>query len=119
MNEDPNAARCPNNPYVIVPDKSIYVDQQTMKLQEAPEIIPTGEMPRNISIIIDRELVGRAVPGTRVVVTGVSQIYQSASAKSMGDASVRFVRKSNKTQKPFLVFLASADVGFHCSAILI
>jgi DNA replication licensing factor MCM5 len=77
------------NPYVVVPDKSQYVDQQILKLQEAPETIPTGEMPRHVTVMIDRHLVGRAVPGTRVVVTGISQIYQSASAKSMGDAAVR------------------------------
>lgn len=34
MGEDP----CPIDPWVVVPDKSKYVDQQTLKLQENPEV---------------------------------------------------------------------------------
>jgi DNA replicative helicase MCM subunit Mcm2 (Cdc46/Mcm family) len=40
-----------------------YVDQQTLKLQEAPEAVPTGEMPRHIILTVDRSIVGFAVPG--------------------------------------------------------
>lgn len=29
---------CPIDPWVVVPDKSKYVDQQTLKLQENPEV---------------------------------------------------------------------------------
>lgn len=32
--EDP----CPIDPWIVVPDKSKYVDQQTLKLQENPEV---------------------------------------------------------------------------------
>lgn len=34
VGEDP----CPIDPWVVVPDKSKYVDQQTLKLQENPEV---------------------------------------------------------------------------------
>ena len=46
-------------------------------------------MPRHVSLVVDRHLVGVAVPGTRVCVTGISMIYQSSSAKSMGDVAIR------------------------------
>lgn len=39
---------CGMDPYVIEPTKCTYIDQQTLKLQEAPEEVPTGEMPRNV-----------------------------------------------------------------------
>ena len=39
---------CGLDPYLIVADKSDYVDQQTLKLQESPEDVPTGEMPRQV-----------------------------------------------------------------------
>lgn len=35
--------RCPQDPFVILPDKCKYVDQQMLKLQEPPEDVPTGE----------------------------------------------------------------------------
>ena len=38
------------------PYRCTYVDQQTWKLQEAPETVPTGEMPRSIMMTVDRHL---------------------------------------------------------------
>lgn len=35
----PGEEPCPLDPFVVVPDKSKYVDQQTLKLQENPEVI--------------------------------------------------------------------------------
>lgn len=34
----PGEEPCPIDPWIIVPDKSKYVDQQTLKLQENPEV---------------------------------------------------------------------------------
>jgi DNA replication licensing factor MCM5 len=55
-----------------VGDKCRYVDQQTLKLQEAPESVPTGEMPRNIILCAERSLADRVAPGTRVSVRCVA-----------------------------------------------
>ena len=73
--EQEGEAQCPLDPYVIVPDKSQYVDQQTLKLQESPEVVPTGEMPRTLMLSLDRNLVDMVSPGTRVDVVGVSSIF--------------------------------------------
>lgn len=59
---------CPSFPYTVVPDESRFVNQQTLKLQEAPECVPTGEMPRSILLAVERSLVDVASPGTRVSV---------------------------------------------------
>jgi DNA replication licensing factor MCM5 len=42
-----------------MPDQCTYVDQQAFKLQEAPEVVPTGEMPRNLLLSVDRNLVDK------------------------------------------------------------
>jgi hypothetical protein len=42
------------DPYVVVPDKSTCVDQQILKIQEAPDNVPVGEMPRHAVLIADR-----------------------------------------------------------------
>jgi len=81
--------KCPPNPYVVLPDRCVFVDQQILKLQEHPESIPTGEMPRHVSLVVDRHLVGIAVPGTRIIVTGISMIHHSQTAKAMGEVAVR------------------------------
>ena len=45
---DEGRNKCPLDPYRVVTEKNTFVDQQTLKLQEAPELIPTGEMPRTL-----------------------------------------------------------------------
>ena len=79
---------CPPNPYVVVHDRSIFVDQQVLKLQESPENVPVGEMPRNIILTADRTLTNRAIPGSRCTVLGVYSIYQS-KVKAPGAVAVR------------------------------
>lgn len=48
------ATRCPIDPFFIVPDKCECVDFQTIKLQETPETVPHGEMPRHVLLYCDR-----------------------------------------------------------------
>ncbi|KAJ8480570.1 hypothetical protein OPV22_024297 [Ensete ventricosum] len=79
---------CPLDPWIVAPDKSKYVDLQTLKLQENPEDVPTGELPRNILLSIDRHLVQTIVPGTRLTVMGIYSIYQ-ASASQKGAIGVK------------------------------
>ena len=69
--------QCPIDPYLIVPDGSQFVDQQTLKLQEPPDMVPVGELPRHMLATCDRSLANRAVPGTRVTAVAVYSIFQS------------------------------------------
>jgi DNA replication licensing factor MCM5 len=39
---------------VIVHDRCTFVDQQTLKLQEAPDLVPVGELPRHMLLVADR-----------------------------------------------------------------
>jgi len=66
------------DPFETVTEKCTFVDSQTLKLQEAPETVPAGEMPRNLSLTVDRGLVQACVPGSRVTVTGVYTILPAA-----------------------------------------
>ncbi|KAK4479491.1 hypothetical protein RD792_015005 [Penstemon davidsonii] len=76
----PGEEACPLDPWIVVPDKSKYVDQQTLKLQENPEDVPTGELPRNMLLSIDRHLVQTIVPGTRLTIMGIYSIFQAANS---------------------------------------
>lgn len=53
---------------------------QTLKLQEAPEDVPTGELPRTILLTVDRTLVQQIVPGARVTVVGISSVFSSGNS---------------------------------------
>ena len=75
-------SRCPLDPYKVVAEKCAFLDQQTLKLQEAPEMIPTGEMPRTFLVTVDRELTDKVTPGNRVKIVGILGII----AQQMGGA---------------------------------
>lgn len=69
------------DPYFVVHEKSTFIDQQVLKLQEAPDQVPVGELPRHILISADRYLTNRVVPGSRCTVMGIFSIYQSKGSK--------------------------------------
>jgi DNA replicative helicase MCM subunit Mcm2 (Cdc46/Mcm family) len=68
---------CPMDPYIIVHSKSMFSDHQILKLQEAPDMVPVGELPRHMLLSADRYLTGQVVPGSRVIATGVYSTYSS------------------------------------------
>ncbi|CAL8080895.1 unnamed protein product [Calicophoron daubneyi] len=78
------SARCPIDPFFIVPDKCQCVDFQTVKLQETPETVPHGEMPRHILLYCDRYLCEQIVPGNRVTVVGIYCIRTTVPNKRPG-----------------------------------
>ncbi|KAH8929563.1 MCM-domain-containing protein [Atractiella rhizophila] len=81
---------CPLDPFIILHEKSTFVDQQVLKIQENPDLVPVGELPRTIGGVVDRYLCGKVVPGNRIIATAVYSTYSSAkSSKSQGAAALR------------------------------
>jgi DNA replication licensing factor MCM5 len=54
QSEDRGKPSCPMDPYVIVHDKCSFVDSQVLKLQEAPDMVPVGDLPRHTILNADR-----------------------------------------------------------------
>ncbi|KAF1918938.1 MCM2/3/5 family-domain-containing protein [Ampelomyces quisqualis] len=80
--------KCPMDPYYVMHERCQFIDQQVLKLQEAPDQVPVGELPRHIMISADRYLANRVVPGTRCTITGVFSIYQQKGSKRSGNTAV-------------------------------
>ncbi|KAM6302833.1 DNA replication licensing factor MCM5 [Podargus strigoides] len=80
--EQAGRPKCPLDPYFIMPDKCTCVDFQVVKLQESPDAVPHGEMPRHLQLYCDRYLCDRVVPGNRVTVMGIYSIKKSAQSKN-------------------------------------
>ncbi|XP_058874843.1 DNA replication licensing factor mcm5 [Acipenser ruthenus] len=77
--EQAGRVKCPVDPYFLIPDKCSCVDFQTLKLQESPESVPHGEMPRHVQLYCDRYLCDRVVPGNRVTIMGIYSIKKSGN----------------------------------------
>ena len=72
---------CGTDPYRMMPEKSAFIDQQSIKLQELPEGVQAGEMPRNVSALVERRMVLSVVPGTRVKIMGVYETTGGGGSK--------------------------------------
>ncbi|KPI87346.1 putative minichromosome maintenance (MCM) complex subunit [Leptomonas seymouri] len=59
-----------------------FMDSQCAVLQEAPERAPTGQLPRNVEVRFDDDLVDTVKPGDRVLLVGVYMPYTTADSKS-------------------------------------
>ncbi|KAF4333710.1 DNA replication licensing factor mcm5 [Fusarium beomiforme] len=84
--------KCPLDPYFVVHEKSGFVDQQIIKLQEAPDQVPVGELPRHVLISADRYLTNRVVPGSRCTVMGIFSIYQNKASKNSSNGGAVAIR---------------------------
>ncbi|CAJ2507382.1 Uu.00g085680.m01.CDS01 [Anthostomella pinea] len=86
------AEKCPMDPYFVIHEKSRFVDQQIIKLQEAPDQVPVGELPRHVLISADRYLTNRVVPGSRCTIMGIFSIYQNKGSKNSSSGGAVAIR---------------------------
>jgi len=63
--------------FKLLPEKSKYRDWQLVVVQERPEEIPAGQIPRSIEVVLVDDLVDVARPGDRVSVIGVVRLSRS------------------------------------------
>ncbi|KAJ3387894.1 minichromosome maintenance protein 5 [Entophlyctis sp. JEL0112] len=84
---DGQPKECPLDPYLVIHEKSRFIDMQTLKLQEAADVVPTGELPRHVLLSCDRYLTNKVIPGVRIAVTGIFSIFQQKAAGS--DVAIR------------------------------
>ena len=73
---------CPLDPYTILTDDSSFNDYQFVKIQEAPEDVPPGEMPRTITATVDRALSNMLIPGTRKRFVAVLEMMKLSKKES-------------------------------------
>lgn len=52
---------------------------QVLKLQESPDSVPKGELPRHMQLYLDRYLTDCIVPGNRITVMGIYSIRKSGT----------------------------------------
>lgn len=74
---------CPLDPYVILHDKCRFVDQQMVKLQEAPDMVPVGELPRHMMLHAERYLTAKVTPGSRIIATGIYSTFAPSKSVSL------------------------------------
>lgn len=69
--------RCPlcdkKTPMRLLAQESQFRDWQKVRIQESPDELPPGQMPRSIDIILEGDIVDVSRPGDLVKITGILQ----------------------------------------------
>jgi len=73
-----------DGPFEFVQDESTFIDSQELRLQEKPEDLPPGQLPRTLSVkLVGDEIVDVARPGDHVSIVGVVRAF-APSLMGMG-----------------------------------
>lgn len=70
-------------PFRLIEDQSKFVDWQSVRIQERPEKLRGGRMPRSVDCIIRDDIVDRAQAGNRVNITGILKTQQETTYRGM------------------------------------
>ncbi|OMJ20738.1 DNA replication licensing factor mcm4 [Smittium culicis] len=60
-----------NDTMELMHNRSIFADKQTCRLQETPDMIPDGQTPHTVSMVLHDEFVDSIKPGDRLEITGI------------------------------------------------
>ncbi|MFX1299428.1 MAG: LAGLIDADG family homing endonuclease [Promethearchaeota archaeon] len=69
-------------PFDLIPERSKFVDWQKIRLQEKPEELPPGALPRALDCILQDDLVDIARPGDPCRVVGILRSTQDTTART-------------------------------------
>jgi replicative DNA helicase Mcm len=55
----------------LIPEESSFIDWQKVRIQESPEELPPGQMPRSVDVVLEGDIVDTSRPGDMVKITGI------------------------------------------------
>ena len=74
-------AHCRSKVFEFMEKQSIFMNSQEIRIQERPEDLPPGQLPRAVDIKLSEDLVDVARPGDRVSITGVARAQQEFAGR--------------------------------------
>ncbi|KAI8076810.1 MCM2/3/5 family-domain-containing protein [Halteromyces radiatus] len=81
--------------WILNLEESKFVDWQKVRIQENPDEIPTGSMPRSLDVIVRGEMVERAKAGDKCIFTGTPIVIPDITAFRTPGTSVEAQRDTN------------------------
>ena len=68
--------RCRSKIFDFVEKQSTFINSQELRMQERPEDLPPGQLPRALDVKLSEDLVDVTRPGDRVALTGIVRAQQ-------------------------------------------
>ncbi|BGO97244.1 MCM DNA helicase complex subunit mcm6 [Rhodotorula toruloides] len=75
-------------------EQSKFSDWQKVRIQENPNEIPTGSMPRSLDVILRAEIVERAKAGDKVIFTGTFIVVPDVAALGLPGVNAEMMREN-------------------------
>ena len=91
----------------LISKKSEFIDWQSIMIQEIPEDLPPGRIPRSVQAILTHDLVDTVKPGDRVKLMGIFKSVIAQSTKSYNSTlfktyfDINFIDPEDKTEDTF------------------
>ena len=82
MREAELCGRCKSKIFEFLEDESTFINLQELHMQERPEDLPPGQLPRALEVRAGEDLVDIARPGDRVSITGIVKAQQERVGSS-------------------------------------
>jgi len=73
--------RCRSKVFDFAEKQSTFVNSQELRMQERPEDLPPGQLPRAMDVKLNEDLVDVARPGDRVSLTGIVRAQQEVLSR--------------------------------------
>ncbi|MHA1985111.1 MAG: minichromosome maintenance protein MCM [Promethearchaeota archaeon] len=89
----------------LISKSSEFIDWQSIMIQEIPEDLPPGRIPRSVQAILTHDLVDSVKPGDRIKVMGVFKSVLAQSTKSYNSTlfktfiDVNFIDPEDKSEQ--------------------
>ncbi|MEM2145615.1 MAG: minichromosome maintenance protein MCM, partial [Candidatus Jordarchaeaceae archaeon] len=75
-------------PFKLIIEESKFIDWQKIRIQEKPEELPPGQLPRSLDAILIDDIVDIARPGDRITLTGI--LHSTPETTLRGGSLVTF-----------------------------
>ncbi len=88
----------------LISKNSEFIDWQSIMIQEIPEDLPPGRIPRSVQAILTHDLVDTVKPGDRVKLMGIFKSVIAQSTKSINSTlfktyfDINFIDPEDKTE---------------------
>ncbi|MEM3516606.1 MAG: ATP-binding protein [Candidatus Bathyarchaeia archaeon] len=82
MKTPPLCPQCKGKAFDFIEKESTFINHQELRIQEKPEDLPPGQLPRVMDVEVTNDLVDVARPGDRITLTGIVRAKQEMSSRS-------------------------------------
>jgi replicative DNA helicase Mcm len=102
----------------FIQEESTFIDSQDVRIQERPEDLPPGQLPRWLDIkLLERDLVDAARPGDHIAVVGVTRAVESKEPDKVlitpeEEKKIRELSKDPEIHNMILHSLAPSVYGY-------